>query len=156
MEERSRELRVLLDDYIRSNNLKNTRQRDAVFETLMACEGHTTIEGLLVRVQQQQPGVGYATVYRALKLFVAANVASERRFGDGPAMYEAADLGDHHDHLICTLCGRIFEFEDDLIETQQVKVAESFGLRLTNHRMTLWGECMDRKACAQAIAEQNT
>ena len=155
MEERSKELRVELDNYIRSNNLKNTRQRDAIFDALMKCGGHTTIEGLLGLVQKDHPGVGYATVYRALKLFVAANVASERRFGDGPALYEVADLDDHHDHLICTLCGHIFEFEDDLIESQQVKVAESFGLRLSNHRMTLWGECMEPTSCDRAAANQS-
>ena len=51
-------------------------------------------------------------------------MASERRFGDGPALYEPAELGDH-DHLICTVCGRIFEFEDQLIEDRQEEVAKS-------------------------------
>ena len=48
---------------------------------------------------------------------------------------------EHHDHLICTRCGKIFEFEDDVIERRQLDVAERFGLQLTSHRMTLWGEC---------------
>ena len=152
MADRSDELRENLAKYIRENNLKNTRQREAIFEAFLASEGHTTIDVLLAKVQEEHPGVGYATVYRALKLFVVAEVASERHFGDGPAMYEPADLGDHHDHLICTECGRIFEFEDDVIEDQQVKVAEGLGLRLTDHRMTLWGECMDPKACENAAS----
>ena len=147
MQERSDELRELLATHIRENNLKNTRQRDAILEALLATEGHTSIDELLVRVQVGQPAVGYATVYRALKLFVEAGVASERRFGDGPALYEPAELGDHHDHLICTVCGRIFEFEDQLIEDRQEEVAKSLGLKLTNHRMTLWGECMNRAEC---------
>ena len=147
MQERSDELRELLATHIRENNLKNTRQRDAILEAFLATEGHTSIDELLVRVQSDQPAVGYATVYRALKLFVEAGVASERRFGDGPALYEPAELGDHHDHLICTVCGRIFEFEDQLIEGRQEEVAKSLGLKLTNHRMTLWGECMNRTEC---------
>ncbi len=154
MADRSDELRENLASYIRENNLKNTRQREAIFEAFLSCEGHVTIDVLLAKVQEEHAGVGYATVYRALKLFVLAEVASERHFGDGPAMYEPADLGDHHDHLICTECGRIFEFEDDLIEEQQIKVAEGLGLRLTHHRMTLWGECMDPKACGQAASAQ--
>ena len=153
MQERSDELRALLAKHIRENNLKNTRQRDAILEAFLAIGGHTSIDDLLVKVQEGQPAVGYATVYRALKLFVEAGVASERRFGDGPALYEPAELGDHHDHLICTHCGRIFEFEDQLIEDRQEEVAKQLGLRLTNHRMTLWGECINREECdAQASA----
>ena len=94
--------------------------------------------------------MGYATVYRAMKLFVQANVASERRFGDGPALYEPAEQDEHHDHLICIQCGRIFEFEDDTIETQQHVVAESMGLRLKHHRMTLWGDCINADECGAA------
>jgi len=152
MPDRSDKLREQFSEYIKENKLKNTQQRDVILETFLASEGHTTIDGLLSAVQLKQAGVGYATVYRALKLFVAAGVASERRFGDGPAMYEVAELGDHHDHLICTLCGRIFEFEDDLIEERQVLVAKSLGVRLTNHRMTLWGECLDKEDCASHTA----
>ncbi len=155
MPDRSDDLRVRFAEYIKTNNLKNTQQRDVIFETFLATEGHTTTDDLLSKVQDKYAGVGYATVYRALKLFVAADVASERRFGDGPAMYELAEMGDHHDHLICTVCGRIFEFEDDLIEERQILVAKKLGLKLTSHRMTLWGECFDKKKCPELAKKMN-
>lgn len=142
--------RGILAEYIRANGLKNTRQRDVILETFLAVPGHTTIDQLLFRVQQVNPGVGYATVYRTLKLFVDAGVASERRFGDGQAQYERAEVDEHHDHLICSKCGKIFEFEDDIIERRQELIAQQFGLKLTNHRMTLWGECPDSDACVYA------
>lgn len=152
MQERTDNLRELLAAYMSENKLKNTRQRDVILDVFLELEGHTTIDGLLALVQLKNSKVGYATIYRSLKLFVAAGVASEQRFGDGPALYEPAEVDEHHDHLICTHCGRIFEFEDDVIEERQERVAKSFGLQLTNHRMTLWGECQDRKACEQALA----
>lgn len=154
MSDRSAELRGLLSQYMGENNLKRTRQREVILETFLNCGEHTTIDALLDSVQQVYPAVGYATVYRTLRLFVAAGVASERRFGDGPAMYEVAELGDdHHDHLICTVCKRIFEFEDDVIEKRQVEVAKQLGLRLTNHRMTLFGECIDKAKCSSYILD---
>jgi len=152
MPDRFAELRGRFSQYIRENKLKKTRQRDVILDVFLAVDGHTTIDELLVRVQAIQSGVGYATVYRAMKLFVQAQVASERHFGDGPALYEPAEQDEHHDHLICTRCGRIFEFEDDTIEQRQVDVAQSFGVTLTNHRMTLWGECDDKKVCAKHAA----
>jgi Fur family ferric uptake transcriptional regulator len=141
------DLRAVLAEYIRVNGLKNTRQRDVILETFLSSSGHTTIDQLLARVQEVNKGVGYATVYRTLKLFVEAGVASERRFGDGQAQYERAEVDEHHDHLICRKCGTIFEFEDDIIERRQEIIAAQFGLKLTNHRMTLWGECADGKSC---------
>jgi Fur family ferric uptake transcriptional regulator len=151
MPDRSEELREILASYIQDNNLKNTRQRDAILDAFLETEGHASIDDLLAKVQTVNSSVGYATVYRALKLFVSAGIASERRFGDGPTLYEPAELGDHHDHLICTVCGRIFEFEDQLIEDRQEEVAKALGLKLTNHRMTLWGECVDRSDCDEQV-----
>ena len=147
MLDRYADLRAKFAQHMRDNNLKKTRQRDVILDVFLSEEGHTSLDELLVRVQKESPGVGYATVYRAMKLFVQANVASERHFGDGPALYEPAEQDEHHDHMICTTCGRIFEFEDETIETRQHVVAESMGLRLTHHRMTLWGECIDPADC---------
>ena len=147
MSDRAVELRDRLTTYMRENGLKQTRQRDIVFELFLSSE-HVSVEELLAVVQGSEPGVGYATVYRALKLFVEAGVAHKRSFGDGHARYEPADLHDeHHDHLICTRCGKIFEFEDDIIEQRQEEVAKDMGLKLTNHRMTLWGECLNNPDC---------
>ena len=147
MQDRYADLRARFAQHMRDNKLKKTRQRDVILDVFLREDEHTSLDQLLARVQQELPGVGYATVYRAMKLFVQANVASERHFGDGPALYEPAEQDEHHDHLICTKCGRIFEFEDETIESQQHIVAESMGLRLTHHRMTLWGECIDPADC---------
>ena len=140
-------LRERFARYMKTNGLKKTRQRQVILNEFLQTEGHTSLDQLLGRVQKQLPGVGYATVYRAMKVFIDADVASERRFGDGAALYETSHEDEHHDHMICTICGRIFEFEDEIIEERQHVVAKSLGLRLTNHRMTLWGECVDKAKC---------
>lgn len=141
-------LQTRLREYMRSNRLKNTAQREAIFEAFIETDGHLSLDELLVRVQEKKSGVGYATVYRTMKLFVEAGVAQERRFGDGQARFEPAELGeDHHDHLICETCGHIFEFEDEEIEARQAAVASAFGLRLRKHRLDLWGACMEPSTC---------
>ena len=147
MRDSSADLRERLVQYMRKNKLKHTRQRQAIVDAFLGMSGHTSIDSLLVEVQKIRPSVGYATVYRSLKMFVAAGVASERRFGDGPSLFEPVEQGSHHDHLICVLCKRIFEFEDQIIEEQQLVVAKKMGLKLTSHRMTLFGECIDKESC---------
>jgi Fur family ferric uptake transcriptional regulator len=145
-----------LAEYIQANGLKNTRQRLAILESFLKANDHVSLDALLGMVQEQMPGVGYATVYRTMKLFTEAGIAHERRFMDGLNQYEPVDLiHDHHDHLICEQCGEIFEFEDNLIEERQTVVAKDFGLQLTRHRLEMWGSCLDPGSCEYRKRQAN-
>lgn len=136
-----------LDEYMRTRGLKHTRQRDEILEAFFAAGGHVSIDDLLPRVQARLAGVGYATVYRTLKLFSEAGVAHERHFQDGQTRYEPVVEDEHHDHLICTVCSKIFEFEDPTIERRQAEIAASHGLRLVSHRHEIYGTCLAPETC---------
>ena len=107
-----------------------------------------TIEDLLNEVRVHDRGIGYATVYRTLKLLAESGVASERKFGDGLSRYELADdASAHHDHLICTSCGKITEFEEPRIEALQDEIAARYRFTVTSHKHEMYGicaECADR------------
>ena len=104
----------------------------------------------IAKVRQQDSRVGYATVYRTLRLLAECELANVRHFGDGVTRYEVADEGEHHhDHLICTDCKRIVEFEDEAIEVLQDRVAERYGFALRSHKHELYGVCPD---CQKAKA----
>ena len=47
----------------------------------------------------------------------------------------------HHDHLICTNCGKIIEFMDDEIEKRQDKIAKKNRFKIVSHSMQLYGTC---------------
>ncbi len=139
--------RARLERFIVEQGMKHTRQRDTILEEFMRAGGHVSVEDLLRRVQILAPGLGAATVYRTLKLFVDAGIAHERNFGDGQARYEPAVDNEHHDHLICTDCGTIFEFEDPQIESRQSEIARQYGLELLSHRHDIHGTCLQKEAC---------
>lgn len=139
--------RARLGRHMRDRGLKQTRQREEILESFLAHGGHVSIDELLALVQERLPGVGYATVYRSMKLFVEAGLAHERHFEGGQTRFEVDLGGDHHDHLICTTCKRIFEFEDPTIEALQADVARAHGLRLTSHRHEIYGECLKPDTC---------
>ncbi len=127
---------------------RHTRQRQTLIEVFFAAGGHLTLQEVLVLAQASEPGIGIATVYRTMKLLVAAGVATEHRFSEGQSRYELADLaGEHHDHMICTICGHIFEFEDPLIEERQQRVADRYGLSIRSHRHEIYGECKQPASC---------
>lgn len=138
--------------FMQERGLKNTRQREVILETFLEVEDHVGLDVLLERVQARLPGVGYATIYRSMKLFVEAGVAHERRFGDGQARYEPVRVGQHHDHLICVVCGHIFEFEDPIIEQQQIEVMERYKMRMVSHHLDLFGECLQGPNCSYRAA----
>ena len=135
-------VRRRLGEHMRSNGLKITRQRGVILEEFIRLGKHVGVEELLAAVRRGTPGVGHATIYRTMKLFVEAGIAEERRFSSGVTLYEPRLGGEHHhDHLICTVCGRIIEFENDEIERLQEEVASNAGFRLTTHKMELYGVC---------------
>jgi Fur family ferric uptake transcriptional regulator len=126
--------------YIQDRRLNTTAQREAIVEQFLRTRDHVSIDDLLNKVRKRHPKVGYATVYRTLKLLVDSGLAVERQFGDGQARYEV--VGDHHDHLICMKCGLILEFEDDEIERLQERIAERLGnFRVMRHRHELYALC---------------
>jgi Fur family ferric uptake transcriptional regulator len=92
-------------------------------------------------VQKVNSKIGYATVYRTLKLLLDSGLAAERKFEDGQTRYEHADPEEHHDHLICLSCGDILEFEEERIEALQNEVAKKFGFEVVNHNLELYGYC---------------
>ena len=129
-------------EYLQQEGLRSTHQRDVIVGTFGGSSEHVSVEDLLSQVRKLDPAIGYATVYRTLKLLVEAGLASERNFGDGLTRFEAR-RGEHHDHMICADCGRIVEFQDAEIERLQVEVAQRLGFELTRHRHELFGRCLD-------------
>lgn len=134
-------LREQLASYMASKGLRSTEQRRLIIETFFASPSHVTIEEMRSLVRATDPRVGYATVYRTLKLLAESGVASERQFGDGLTRYELADGDAHHDHLICVECHGITEFEEPRIEKLQDEVASRHGFEVRSHKLEMYGVC---------------
>jgi Fur family ferric uptake transcriptional regulator len=130
-----------LAGYLEKNNLKHTKQRELILTAFLEANRHVTSEDLYQIVREQHPTIGYTTVYRTMKLLAEAGLATERHFDDGITRYEIEH--EHHDHLVCTKCGRIIEFESDTIEDAQEAIAERHGFEILRHRHELYGHCRD-------------
>jgi Fur family ferric uptake transcriptional regulator len=126
--------------YLEEHSLKHTKQREAILDVFLSVTGHITGEEIYRKVRDLHPGIGYTTVYRTMKLLCEAGLAHEHNF-DGTARYEIAH--EHHDHLVCTRCGKIVEFECEMIESAQEKIASEYGFRVLRHRHELYGHCSD-------------
>ncbi len=130
--------------------LRSTRQRDIILDIFLSTHEHLSVEELYLKVRASNSGIGQATVYRTLKLLAEAGLAREMMMPDGHTRYEHQLAGEHHDHLVCTSCGAIIEFEDETIEQLQRDIAKRHGFTLTAHRMQLCGLCPACSAVKQS------
>ena len=133
----------VLENYITQHNLKITKQRRAVLEAFLGIEDHISAEDLYKIVSVKEPKIGLATVYRTLSLLTESGLAAELDFGEGQKRYEHKYLHSHHDHMICTQCGKILEFQNPMIEKLQEDVAREHRFEMTSHKLDLFGLCSD-------------
>ncbi len=127
-----------LREVVRARGLKASSVRDAIARAALAHPGHFTVDDLVSAL----PEAHAATVYRVIPLLIEAGLVQEAPglAGDGQS-YERAFEREHHDHLVCTSCHQVVEFEHEAIEALQRDVAERFGFSLTGHVHELFGLC---------------
>jgi Fur family transcriptional regulator, ferric uptake regulator len=142
--------RARLTAHIRATGGRVTGPRLRVAEVFFGLKGHPGVEEVARAVHGRWPGIGHATVYRTLHLLAQAGLVESRQFGEGFARYEAAASREHHDHIVCTACGAILEFEDPAIEEMQKRVAENHGFHMLGHRLDIYGVC---PACRKSGAQ---
>ena len=136
---------ILLEQFktlLKTNTLKFTKQRELILKFLYENDGHYTPEEIYMLLKKSYPdvNVGIATVYRTLTLLEDSGIASSISFGTQGKKYELG-LKKHHDHLICTRCGKIIEFFDETIEERQEEIAKKHKFKMQDHTMKIIGLC---------------
>jgi Fur family ferric uptake transcriptional regulator len=136
--------------HIQKKGLKRTAQRDLILDIFLRTEAHLSSEDLYRLVQKEDASVGQTTVYRTLKLLSEAGLAREVRFGDGRTHYEHNYKHQHHDHMICSECGKIIEFFSAELEALQDSMAAKHRFHITQHLLRIIGICAE---CRRAMKE---
>ncbi len=122
---------------------KITPQRQIILKALLENESlHLSAEEVHAIVKEQHPEIGLATVYRTLEICANLGILHQIEFGDGCTRYEFAKQETHrHHHLICIDCGKVTEFNDDLLETLETWVSKKTGFRIADHQLKFYGYC---------------
>ena len=137
-------------DELKNTGLKATLPRLKILEIFQkGGQRHMTAEDVFRVLLEERSDVGLATVYRVLTQFEQAGLLMRSNFESGKAVYELNE-GQHHDHFICTTCGKVEEFYDAEIEKRQNLIAKEKGWVIQDHSMALYGQCA---ACATRAAK---
>ena len=140
---------------LKKAGLKVTLPRIKILEILQSPDNqHISAEDVYKVLLDLGEEIGLATVYRVLNQFDDAGIVSRHHFEGGKSVFELSG-STHHDHLVCLKCGKVVEFEDEMIERRQLEIAQENGITLTNHSLYLYGECDDKAVC-KAFSDANS
>ncbi len=127
----------------KQESIDNFKERLKVLEVFLQIEKHVTDEEIIQQVKKNGWKIESELIRETLELMCRFGFASKSRFNNGATLYEHRHLGQHHDHLICTKCKKILEFEDDKIEQLQIKIAAAYGFHMLQHKLEIYGICAD-------------
>ncbi|MBJ40856.1 MAG: ferric iron uptake transcriptional regulator [Gammaproteobacteria bacterium] len=128
------------DSTLKEAGLKVTHPRIKILELLQSHpESHLSAEEIHNKLVKKEETIGLATIYRVLTQLEIAGLIQKNHFDDTQSTYEITKQ--HHDHLICTNCGKIVEFVNDDLEKLQEKISQNYQFKLNTHVMTLFGIC---------------
>lgn len=141
---------------LKEKGLKVTNQRLVVLEALETSSNqHLTAEQIFDLVKADNPEIGLATVYRTIQVLLELHLIDRVNFDDGSERYEIVRMGTkgarhHHHHLICINCGKVFEFEEDMMEGLETEIEKKTGFHVIDHEVKLYGYC---KECGGKLIE---
>jgi Fur family ferric uptake transcriptional regulator len=137
-------LKARLEKYGVEKDLNRSEAREKILETIVNESRHFRSLDLLVRLGKRYPEVGKATLYRNLPIFVESGILKlGPTDSDGQIFYELAedDAEEHHDHIVCLDCKRIFEFHDEVIEARQSQISKELGFAAKKHTHVIYAAC---------------
>jgi Fur family ferric uptake transcriptional regulator len=142
--------KITMDDLkqrLKRRRHKLTPQRQTVLQIFLDHPGdHLSAEDVYGILRDQKSDIGLATVYRSLELLSELELLQKQEFGDGCTRYEVNipnAEGHQHHHLICLDCGKVMEFDDDLLETLEKDIAEKSGFQIIDHQVKFFGYCKE-------------
>lgn len=127
----------------KQEQIDRLEDRYKVLEVFLQTEEHPTEAEFFELLAQNGLKFSPEFVAETLDLMARYGFANKNRFDNGQVRYEHRHLGQHHDHMICTKCRRIFEFQNNELENLQLQIAMANGFHMLQHKMEIYGICAD-------------
>jgi Fur family transcriptional regulator, ferric uptake regulator len=146
--------RRVFTEFLKRKGLKTTRERTALFDEIFSTHRHFDADDLVARMRVKGKKISRATVYRSLELLHECGLVGRVRLNEEKYRYERLRKGEHHDHLVCTGCGRVIEFVEPRIEQLQDLICRRHRFMPTSHSHQIWGLCAAcRVRTVRAVSE---
>ena len=129
-------------DVLADAGFKRGGARERVIELLAEGPCALTAGEIEEALRESGRSPGRASIYRVLDQLVEHGLAERVEVGDGQARFERQHPGgQHHHHLVCERCGRLFAFDDPGLERAITNLSQRLGMRVSGHDILLRGAC---------------
>lgn len=124
---------------------RNTRQKRLILDCIKDSGRHMNVEEIFGLIKKQDEKISIATIYRNLRMLEQQGVVKKLYMAeDSPSFYELCGRDEHaHHHLVCSRCGAIIDFEEDLLDSLEKTIEEKKGFVIKDHRVVFYGLCGD-------------
>lgn len=139
----SKNLHILFEDYLTSNDGRYTSQKKTIITAIEKLKGHFEVEDFIDQFRKNEK-LSRATVYRTIKQLLDAGLLQKISTRDGKIYYEKSNPQKEHTHLICNICGKIFELKEPEMDKIIQKYCHKIGFLSQYQSIHIYGQC---KSC---------
>ena len=133
------------NEFLKAFNQKGSEVKEQILRVLFARKSHLSAQEICQKIYETYKNeISMTSIYTFLNFLEEHHLANS--FEQNSVKNYELNLKSSHDHLICEICGKVVDFEDEMIEQRQEQICIQSSFSAESHKMILYGICSDCQA----------